>query len=82
MSDRFQLGLAILGAAVFVAVMVWVMSVADSRIEAQAAAAAKWRWEHITGPQMDQCRKLGGVPILSSWDGQLKRCDFPAAVRP
>lgn len=60
----------------------WGMSAADARVRSEMERAAKWRWEHITGPQMEQCRKLGGVPILSSWDGQLKRCDFPAVVKP
>lgn len=49
----------------------------DERME----AAAKWRWEHITKPQIDACYKLGGVPIYSSWDGTVERCDFPPAGR-
>ena len=26
---------------------------------------------------IDSCINLGGVPIRSTWDNRLKRCDFP-----
>jgi hypothetical protein len=31
------------------------------------AAAVRWRWEHITGPAMETCRKRGGIANLDGW---------------
>lgn len=32
--------------------------------------------------QAQTCIDVGGVPIRSSWDGELKTCEFPPAYSP
>jgi hypothetical protein len=32
--------------------------------------------------QAKRCIDVGGVPIRSSWDGELKTCQFPPAYKP
>jgi hypothetical protein len=63
-----------LAMALIVCAILAIGAYASDRLSAAEDAAAKWRWDNITKPAIDDCRKRGGIANLDSWNGRVL-CD-------